>query len=58
MINLVGELLDLSVRAEAAYIAAWWVMAAIVIAVCRPGTQVPMESGLSRATPPGAKAMD
>lgn len=36
MINFWGELIDLSLRAEYIYIAAWWIMAIVVIAVWKP----------------------
>ena len=36
MVNILGELFDLSLRAEMGYIAAWWVMAFLVIGVWKP----------------------
>lgn len=36
MVNFVGELLNLSLQGEIIYIAAWWIMAAIVVIVWKP----------------------
>jgi membrane protease YdiL (CAAX protease family) len=38
MINFMGELIDLSLRAETVYIIAWWVGAVIVLMVFKPKT--------------------
>ena len=44
MINLVGELFDLTLQAETIYIASWWIMALIVILIWKPQTLVRMKS--------------
>jgi membrane protease YdiL (CAAX protease family) len=36
MVNFVGELFALSLRAETIYIASWWIMALLVIAIWKP----------------------
>jgi len=36
MVNFVGELVDLSLRAEMIYIASWWISAMLVILIWKP----------------------
>jgi len=36
MINFVGELLALSLRAETIYVVSWWIAALLVIAIWKP----------------------
>lgn len=44
MVNFVGELFDLSLRAETIYIASWWIMALLVVTICKPQRFVLMKS--------------
>jgi membrane protease YdiL (CAAX protease family) len=44
MVNFVGELFDLSLRAETIYIASWWIMALFVIVIWKPTGLVRMKS--------------
>lgn len=36
MVNFVGELFDLALKAETIYIASWWIMALIVVVIWKP----------------------
>ena len=44
MVNFVGELFDLSLRAETIYIVSWWIMALMVIAIWKPKRLMRMKS--------------
>jgi membrane protease YdiL (CAAX protease family) len=44
MVNFVGELFDLSLRAETIYVACWWIMALLVIAIWKPQKLILMKS--------------
>jgi membrane protease YdiL (CAAX protease family) len=44
MVNFVGELFDLSLQAETITIAAWWMLAVIVVAIWKPQRLVRMKS--------------
>jgi membrane protease YdiL (CAAX protease family) len=44
MVNFVGELFDLSRRAETIYIASWWIMALLVITIWKPQRFVLLKS--------------
>ena len=56
MINFVGELLALSLRAETIYVASWWIAALLVIAIWKPQRFVRMKSATWAPEQPPNKA--
>ena len=56
MINFWGELIDLSLRAEYIYIAAWWIVTIVVIAAWKPKRLVRLPREPEKIEPPNLRS--